>query len=122
MNIRSAQKVVSLRPALPAFDLAAVIARVKKENSDWTPDRLKNAEQEYRQFVADAKQAPGKRKRPSTDDMDKVWHAHILFTKKYAEDCQAYLGRFLHHEPIVKQMKRVVGRRCCSCSAPNCCR
>ncbi len=31
--------------------------------------------------------------------VDKFWHAHILDTLKYAEDCQNALGFFLHHFP-----------------------
>jgi hypothetical protein len=30
---------------------------------------------------------------------DEVWHAHILDTAKYAEDCEAVFGFFLHHFP-----------------------
>jgi hypothetical protein len=31
--------------------------------------------------------------------IDEVWHAHILDTAKYAEDCEAVFGFFLHHFP-----------------------
>jgi hypothetical protein len=30
---------------------------------------------------------------------DEAWHAHILDTAKYAEDCDAVFGFFLHHFP-----------------------
>lgn len=50
---------------------------------------------------------------PLTDDMDEVWHTHILHTDKYRTDCQALFGRFLDHMPcspsspqgVVKAMK-----------------
>jgi hypothetical protein len=32
-------------------------------------------------------------------EIDKFWHAHILDTMKYAEDCQQVFGYFLHHFP-----------------------
>jgi hypothetical protein len=32
-------------------------------------------------------------------DIDEGWHAFILFTRDYAEFCEKYLGRFIHHEP-----------------------
>ena len=32
-------------------------------------------------------------------EIDEVWHAHILYTKDYAEFCQQFFGRFLHHVP-----------------------
>jgi len=34
-----------------------------------------------------------------SDDVDEAWHACILFTRMYAELCQAVFGEFLHHEP-----------------------
>ena len=30
---------------------------------------------------------------------DRALHAHILYTKRYAEDMQSIFGRFLHHDP-----------------------
>jgi methylmalonyl-CoA mutase len=38
-------------------------------------------------------------------DVDKVWHAHILFTRKYAADCEALCGRFIHHQPTSEEEK-----------------
>lgn len=34
-----------------------------------------------------------------TVDADKFWHAHILDTMRYAEDCEQVFGYFLHHYP-----------------------
>jgi hypothetical protein len=31
--------------------------------------------------------------------VDKLWHAHILNTKRYYDFCQQYLGRLVHHLP-----------------------
>lgn len=31
--------------------------------------------------------------------IDEFWHQHILDTRKYAEDCTAIFGEFLHHFP-----------------------
>jgi hypothetical protein len=33
--------------------------------------------------------------------VDTFWHYHILDTLKYAEDCQAVFGYFLHHFPYL---------------------
>ncbi len=32
-------------------------------------------------------------------DVDKMWHTHILDTRKYASDCQSLFGTFIHHIP-----------------------
>lgn len=34
-----------------------------------------------------------------TDEIDAMWHAHILDTAKYMADCHALFGRYLHHFP-----------------------
>ncbi|HEX9680976.1 MAG TPA: hypothetical protein VGA32_05950, partial [Anaerolineales bacterium] len=31
--------------------------------------------------------------------IDEVWHAFILFTREYADFCQAVFGEFIHHVP-----------------------
>lgn len=31
--------------------------------------------------------------------LDEYWHAHILDTKAYADDCQKLFGHYLHHYP-----------------------
>lgn len=34
-----------------------------------------------------------------TQEIDRVWHCHILHTRKYFQDCLRLFGRFIHHEP-----------------------
>jgi len=34
-------------------------------------------------------------------EVDAFWHAHILDTMKYAEDCEEIFGYFLHHFPYL---------------------
>lgn len=36
-----------------------------------------------------------------TKEMDECWHNHILYTKRYTEDCQQIFGRYLHHHPAI---------------------
>lgn len=33
------------------------------------------------------------------EPIDKMWHHHILDTRKYADDCKTVFGEFLHHFP-----------------------
>lgn len=35
------------------------------------------------------------------EDIDEVWHAHILHTKQYHRDCLNIFGRFIHHRPVL---------------------
>jgi len=34
-----------------------------------------------------------------TRDIDAFWHAHILDTRKYIDDCERVFGFYLHHFP-----------------------
>jgi hypothetical protein len=90
--------VVSYVPHLPQFDLASIRLRIAKDHSDLTPEKLNELEQRYRQFLRLCKVEPGIRHEPDKD-VDLYWHAHILHTKQYMEDCERYFGYFLHHLP-----------------------
>lgn len=37
--------------------------------------------------------------------LDEMWHTFILFTPDYADYCNNYLGRFVHHVPTTKTEK-----------------
>lgn len=34
-----------------------------------------------------------------TREIDELWHAHILDTRRYAKDCETIFGEFVHHLP-----------------------
>ena len=38
-----------------------------------------------------------------SQQVDEVWHMHILFTQDYANFCEQTLGHFLHHNPKTVQ-------------------
>mgnify|MGYP000185409228 FL=1 len=92
------------------LDLSDVVARVEEEHSDWTPERLETAEQEYRKWLFLCSVAPkgtplGMGATPGSMDVDEIWHNHILFTRKYMRDCRKLCGRFVHHTPATKADK-----------------
>jgi hypothetical protein len=70
----------------------------RKEGKGYSPDHLELMEQEYRRFLAmhlahpDAEIVPCKL-------VDEMWHAHILDTIAYRDDCEAIFGKFLDHYP-----------------------
>jgi len=69
-----------------------------EEGTGWTEAACEAAEEEYRRFLALKRQYPAQELVPRRD-VDKFWHQHILDTAKYAEDCFAIFGAFLHHYP-----------------------
>jgi len=56
------------------------------------------AEVEYRRFLTLKQIYPGVSLVPSKQ-VDQVWHAHILDTRAYREDCSKLFGRFIDHYP-----------------------
>jgi hypothetical protein len=65
---------------------------------EWTHLRTMQAIAQYRQFLYLIYLYPNRPLVPS-QDIDRVWHHHILDTMKYSEDCQMLFGYFLHHFP-----------------------
>ncbi|MBK7930075.1 MAG: glycine-rich domain-containing protein-like [Bryobacterales bacterium] len=53
---------------------------------------------QYRQFLTLCYLYPEENIVP-TQPIDKIWHTHILDTKKYQDDCEFLFGYYLHHFP-----------------------
>lgn len=66
--------------------------------AEMTPDEWDFAEQEYRRFLTLKCFYPSIALVPSKT-VDAIWHAHILDTRAYREDCQDVFGRFIDHYP-----------------------
>lgn len=56
------------------------------------------AEREYRRFLTLKRVYPAVALVPSKQ-VDAIWHAHILDTRAYREDCQRVFGHFIDHYP-----------------------
>jgi hypothetical protein len=64
----------------------------------WDEERAQRALNEYRQFLALMYWNPDAALVPS-EDIDEVWHTHVLCTARYQADCETIFGRFQHHAP-----------------------
>lgn len=65
---------------------------------NWTESKTDTIIHEYKCFLELMRLYPEKLFAPS-QDVDEVWHAHILHTMLYAKQCQEVFGRFIHHNP-----------------------
>jgi hypothetical protein len=72
----------------------------KESGEAWTLDKADAVEVEYKRFLTLQKMYPQESIAPLFD-VDIFWHYHILDTMKYAVDCQAVFGYFLHHFPYL---------------------
>jgi hypothetical protein len=66
----------------------------------WTKEECDIVEVRYKKFLTLNVVRPEEHHVP-TKAIDKMWHAHILFTKKYREDCIHLFTRFIDHFPAV---------------------
>lgn len=86
--------------AIAELDLEPIIVKLmdQEEGEGWALDFALRVSEEYKKFLLlnllfpDASIIPSKY-------VDEFWHYHILDTSKYQDDCEQYLGFFLHHFP-----------------------
>lgn len=97
MNTTSAQSALI---GLTEMDLGPIRFKLanREEGEGWDISTCDVVEKAYRMFLALCIAYPAKNIVP-TKLVDKMWHYHILDTRKYEEDCKKFLGRFLHHFP-----------------------
>lgn len=82
-----------------AVDVALPFSARLARDNNWSVDFAKRAIEEYKKFVFLAMTA-GHPVTPS-DEVDQVWHLHLLYTRSYWEDFSRILGKPLHHGPTL---------------------
>ncbi|NRR33284.1 hypothetical protein HSX11_24215 [Oxalobacteraceae bacterium] len=88
--------------AIDALDLEPIKVKLmhRESGEGWTLEHANAIEFEYRRFLILMKKFPHEQTAPLVD-VDTFWHYHILDTMKYAADCDAVFGYFLHHFPYI---------------------
>ncbi|WUR14607.1 glycine-rich domain-containing protein-like [[Empedobacter] haloabium] len=88
--------------AIAALDLEPIKVKLMHVESGegWSLEKVDAVEFEYRRFLYLMKMFPQEQTAPLMD-VDIFWHYHILDTMKYAIDCEAVFGYFLHHFPYI---------------------
>lgn len=84
--------------SLSRIDLEQIKLKLR-QRLGWSKDKTERVTWEYVQFLHQFVGDKSIKVRPPSNDLDEVWHQHILYTRKYAEDCKRFIGFFLHHEP-----------------------
>ena len=81
------------------IDLADILQRAGKR-ADWTPAQKRLAEKWYRGYLWLSYLHGKKPVFAIVAESDELWHAHIVYTKRYRRDCQRLFGEFLDHNPV----------------------
>ncbi len=96
--------VEQVMAAIRALDLEPIKLRVMDPElgEGWTREYAESIERAYRNYLTMLVKHPQDMEDiVVSKDVDEFWHAHILHTMKYTEDCERVFGTYLHHNPHV---------------------
>ncbi|MFP6844093.1 MAG: hypothetical protein VB958_02650 [Thalassolituus sp.] len=97
----NASGVQTISPALADLDLSRLRYKYTvSSEASMTEAQWDYGEIEYRRFLGLKLRYPQAALVPSKL-VDKIWHAHILDTRAYREDCQKIFGQFIDHFPYL---------------------
>ena len=91
------EKLAAARDLIYNADLTSTLNRLVYIEG-WTVKAAKTAIALYRNFLYLLLKYPDKLILPS-QEIDEVWHAHILHTREYREFCDLVFGRYIDHSP-----------------------
>jgi hypothetical protein len=84
------------------YDLKPMIERCKKEH-DYTDEDMVILEKELKRYFIISELNRSEETKSGfgmfSRDVDKLWHAFILFTQDYAQFCTTCVNHFIHHNP-----------------------
>ena len=91
IELQEAQKIIY------SLNLDPIIYRLSHVYK-WSRKDAREAVEQYRNYIfLRKKYFP--QDFPPSQDIDEVWHAHILHTKDYINFCQQVFGSYFHHNP-----------------------
>lgn len=88
------------------FDMdLSKISKKLSEQKGWSKCSAERACDLYRKFLFLQKKYGENYILSPSEDIDEVWHLHILDTPKYWQDCQQIFGKYFHHVPVYEKNK-----------------
>jgi hypothetical protein len=90
--------------AIAALNLEPIKNKLMDAESGegWSRAKVEAMDLEYRRFLHLMHAFPNQNASP-TKAVDTFWHYHILDTQRYAADCDAVFGCFMHHNPYAEE-------------------
>lgn len=95
-------KLESLPSAITQLDFSRMKQKLldPEEGAGLSPSEIELADREYRRFLALHLSYPSIPLAPNRL-VDLMWHAHILDTLRYTDDCLQIFGHVMHHDPYM---------------------
>jgi hypothetical protein len=99
-RLRKAKRYVHTRvdpvQYIKSLDLGYLSLSLLRRHA-WDETRTHEAIRKYKNFLILNYLYPHQTLIPDVD-LDEVWHEHILYSRRYEQDCHRIFGRHLHHE------------------------
>jgi hypothetical protein len=107
MSARPVPSLKSAREAIFSLDLGQIVDKITRTDNaltgiekPWSRAKAEEAVELYKRYLWLVRKH---RERhpflPPSREIDFIWHAHILDTRRYHEDCDAIFGAYHHHDP-----------------------
>ena len=98
-NLKTLEQTIA---AIESLDLGPIKFKATRRDDGygWSADYADKMEVAYKRYLILHAKHPEMMLAPE-QDIDRFWHMHILDTRKYAADCDATFGHFLHHFPYL---------------------
>ena len=84
---------------LDMFPIFTLLTHPKK--LAWSGLKAEKVIKEYRNFLFISYLYKNESTIVPSEEVDEVWHTHIMDTKKYYMDCMSTFGEILHHSPYL---------------------
>jgi hypothetical protein len=97
---RLPERIKSLEEARAYIrEMDMVLLKEKLSDTEgWDPEQAERAERRYKMWLFLRRKYPSELM-PPPEDIDKVWHAHLLDSQAYHRDSAAIFGGYFHHYP-----------------------
>ena len=102
MNQVTSENLIATKQKIFDLDLEPLKVKLQSvsEGPGWTLRKCDEVEFFYKNFLFLCVKYKDTGLVPSSD-IDEFWHAHILDTRKYFDDCDSIFGGYLHHFPYL---------------------
>lgn len=102
MPVSTLKPLAQTIAAIEALDLDLIKFKAtrREDGYGWSAQYADKMALEYKRYLILHAKYPSMVLAPD-QDIDRFWHMHILDTRKYAADCDATFGHFVHHFPYL---------------------
>jgi hypothetical protein len=88
-----------IRDFIDSLDLSDIISKLVHQYN-WQHKHAVIVVHMYKNFLFLNAKYGEKYKLTPSEEIDEIWHLHILETKKYRKDCYAIFGKYFDHNPM----------------------